>query len=222
MSTVIKSGTSTPTVQRIAFNLQDITRDADQYLEQVRLKAAQIVVEAQKQAETVRRRAEVEGRDTAMRTAQQVLEQRVGKEIETLTPALKQVIGELRDARQTWLQYWEKTAVHLSCKIAERITRRMLAASPEITVELIREALDMAAGSPRVEIHLNPANVKSLGDQLDRLIREFDGLATATIIADESVSPGGCRVQLQHGAIDQQFASQLARIEAELTAGNDE
>jgi len=42
-------------------------------------------------------------------------------------------------------------------------------------------------------------------------------LAPAEVIADQSISRGGCRVETPKGAIDQQFETQLARIAEELT-----
>jgi flagellar biosynthesis/type III secretory pathway protein FliH len=221
MSTVIKSGTSTETVQRIAFNLEDISQRAEGYVEQVRLKAAQIVVEAQKQAEVIRRKAEQEGKEAAMRAVEHVLDEKVGKRMETLLPALAQVVSDLADARQIWLQHWERAAVRLGCAIAERITRQRIERTPEITIELAREALQMAAGSSHVVIQLNPADVESLGSHVDRLVKEFGGIATAKVVGDAAIAPGGCRVETRHGAIDQQFSAQLARIEADLTSGND-
>jgi flagellar assembly protein FliH len=222
MSTVIKNGASAETVQRIAFNLEDISQRAEGYLDQVRLKAAQIVVEAQKQAEAVRRKAEQEGKDAALRAVERVLEEKVAKRMETLLPALAQVVRDLADARQAWLQQWERAVVRLGCAIAERITRQMVERTPEITVELAREALEMAAGSPHVEIQLNPADLESLGNQVDRLIKEFGGIATAQVVGDPAIAHGGCRIQTRHGTIDQQFSAQLARIEAELTSGNED
>src|SRR4029079_6632577 len=139
MSTVIKPGTSAQSVHRVAFNLEDISRQADQYLDQVRVKAAQIVVEAQKQAEAVRRQAETEGKQAAMRAAERVLDEKVGKRLESLLPALSLVVRELTDSRQTWLRHWEKSTVHLACAIAERISRRQLKVHPEITIALVRE-----------------------------------------------------------------------------------
>ena len=38
----------------------------------------------------------------------------------------------------------------------------------------------------------------------------------AEIIAEASVSPGGCRVETRFGTIDQTFEAQLARVEEEL------
>jgi flagellar assembly protein FliH len=42
-------------------------------------------------------------------------------------------------------------------------------------------------------------------------------LAGAELSGDPQISPGGCRVETQFGTIDQQFESQLKRIEEELT-----
>jgi flagellar assembly protein FliH len=222
MSTVIKSGNSPTSVQRVAFNLEDISQRANGYLDEIRIQAARIVVEAQKQAETVRRKAEEEGRQAAMRAAERVLDEKVSKKMESLLPAIRQMIDELADARQSWLKDWEKATVKLACAIAEKITRRQLEKHPDLTVELVREALEMAGGSPGVRIQMNPLDVESLGSQVQRLTQEFDRVATAQIVADENVAPGGCRLETRHGAIDQQFQAQLARIEAELTAGNED
>jgi flagellar assembly protein FliH len=221
MSTVIKSGTSAHAVQRVAFNLEDISQQANHYLDQVRVKAAQIVVEAQKQAETLRRKAEEEGQQAAMRAVERVLDEKVGKKLDSLLPALSQTIRDLADARQSWMQHWEKSVVRLACAIAEKITRRELSHQPAIAVELAREALEMAAGSPHIVVRLHPTDFESLSSHVERLVKEFAGTATAEIVADASVELGSCRVDTQHGTIDQQFSAQLARIEAELTSGNE-
>jgi flagellar assembly protein FliH len=221
MSTVIKSGTSTHAAQRVAFNLEDISQQAEAYLDQVRVKAAQIVVEAQKQADSLRRKAEQEGRQAALQAVERVLEEKVGKKLDSLLPALAQTIRDLADARQSWLSHWEKSVVRLACAIGEKITRRELTQHPQIAVELAREALEMAAGSPHVEIRLHPTDRESLSSQIERLVQEFAGTATAEIIADPAIEPGSCRVDTRHGSIDQQFKAQLERIEAELTGGNE-
>src|SRR5687768_3871129 len=160
MSRVIKSGNGVASIQRVAFNLEDISQQAGGYLDEIRIQAAQILVEAQKQAEGIRRKAEEEGRQAAARAAQLELDEKVGQKLESLLPALRQMIGQLSDARQTWLQDWERGTVKLACAIAEKIARRELERHPEVTVELVREALEMAAGSPSVRIRMNPTDVE--------------------------------------------------------------
>jgi flagellar assembly protein FliH len=222
MSTVIKNASQGNVAHRVAFNLEDISHQANNYLDQVRVQAAQIVVEAQKQADAVRRNAEEQGKQAAMSAVERVLDEKVGKRLESLLPALQQAIRDLADARQSWLQHWEKCAVRLSCAIAEKIIRRQIESHPEITIELVRESLEMSGGSPQIQIQMHPTDVETLGSQVERLVKEFGRVATAQIVADSSISLGGCRVETQHGTIDQQIEAQLARIEAELTGNNND
>ena len=51
------------------------------------------------------------------------------------------------------------------------------------------------------------------------LTSEMSSLGEAELIASPNVSRGGCYVETRFGTIDQQFESQLKRIEEELTAG---
>ena len=49
------------------------------------------------------------------------------------------------------------------------------------------------------------------------LIDAMSGLGGAEVTADAAIGRGGCRVETRFGTIDQQFESQLKRIEEELT-----
>jgi flagellar assembly protein FliH len=90
-----------------------------------------------------------------------------------------------------------------------------------VTLQLIREALEMSAGTSQVRIHLHPADHDTLSGQVDRLAKELRRIGPAEIVADAEITPGGCRIETVHGTIDQQFESQLARIVEELTRGNE-
>lgn len=216
MSTVIKAAATARPPQGIAFNFEDMTQQAKEYLDQVRLRAGQIVLDAQKEAEAIRRKAEEDGRQAAMRAAESVLDQKVGKRMETLLPALRKAGEEIQQAKQAWLGQWESSAVKLATMIAGRVVRREIARCPEITVALVREALQLAAGSSQIRVHLNPADHATLGAQIASIATELSRAAPAEIIADPAVTPGGCRVATKHGSIDQQIETQLARIEHEL------
>jgi flagellar assembly protein FliH len=220
MSTVIKSSLSGVKAQHIAFNFQDIAHQADTYLDDVRVKAAQIVVEAQRQADAIRRRAEEDGKQAAIKAAERVLDEKVGKKMETLLPALEKVIDDVKDAKNDWLRHWEASGVRLACAIAEKICRAELTRRPQIAVGLLREALALVAGTSRVRIHLNPADMDTMSGQISRLQEEFQSLGPAEVVADATISLGGCRVESMHGTVDQQFEVQLARIASELTIGN--
>ena len=222
MATIIRkdSPRETPTgraTQPISFSFTDIRGQANDYLGTVRAEAAKIVQEAHQQAEQIRRQAEIAGRRAAEAAVERVMDEKVGKRMLTLLPALEQLMREINDMRGALVAQWERSAVKVSSAIAQRIIRRELAHEPQITLDLITEALRFATGAAEITLHVNPTDYENLGTQISRLAESLAQLAPNEIVADPSISPGGCRVETQFGEIDQQIESQLKRIEEELT-----
>ena len=217
MSTVIKASGTNRAAEAGAFSFQDLNVKAETYLEQVRGQAAQILAQAQKDAMAVRQRAEEEGKRAAMTKVEALLDERIGKQMVTLMPALKQAVDKIVESRNQWLSHAEKSTVRLATAIAERVIRRELTRQPEITLDLVREGLEMAAGSAEVQVRLNPQDHAALAGQTRALAAELSRLGTPDIVADPAIEVGGCRIDTRFGSIDQQFQAQLARIEQELT-----
>ncbi len=213
MSTIIRATDKNRGIQCEAFNLGDMSIQADKYTEKIRAEAGKIVAQARKDAEAVRENARREGHEAAMRE----IEDFVRKELSTVLPALRQVIQDIKHAKQAWLTHWEGSAVHAAGAIASRLIRRELPEHPEIPLTLVREALQLAAGSAQLQIHLNVDDHKALGGQIQMLVDELAGLAEAELIPDPEITAGGCRVETEFGVIDQQFEAQLDRIEEELS-----
>jgi flagellar assembly protein FliH len=212
MSTIIRASDHGNVTNCAAFNFEDMAVRADQYLGGIRAQAARIVLKARDEAEAVRKSAEIQGRQAAV----EAVEEMVRKQLGTVIPALKQAARNIEDARHAWLAHWESGAVHLAAAIAKRLIRRELRGQPEITLTLVREGLELAAGSSQLRILLNPLDLQSLGNQARMLVDELSPHIEAEIEADPGVSPGGCRVETRFGVIDQQFEAQLQRIEEEL------
>lgn len=216
MSTVIKSHDPGRNSTGIAFNLDDVSVQARQYLEQVREQAAKLVQQAQAEAAAVRNKSEADGRAQAQRKVDELVEQRLKERLGALLPTLEATIREIEKSRQAWLTQWERSAIDLAARMAERVTRRELAAEPQISQALVREALELAAGSPEVRLHLNPADHAALAAFTQELTKSCARLAPTEIVSDPKVSPGGCRVETQFGSIDQTIEAQLARLVEEL------
>jgi flagellar assembly protein FliH len=216
MSTIIKATDRNRAVQTVAFNFDDMAARANQCLEAVRGEAAKLLSEAQQEAGALRERAEAEGRREGLAAIEHMADERLAQELTSLRPALQRAVQEIRDAKQAWLQHWEKSAIHVAAAIAARLIRRELSRDPQIAITLVREALELAAGSAQLKIRLNPADHANLHGQVQSVARELAPLAETELIADPHVTPGGCRVETRFGVIDQQFESQLARIEEEL------
>jgi flagellar assembly protein FliH len=213
MATIIRLADRPHGPHAVAFNFDDLTAQATDHLARASAEAAEIVAQARREADAIRRQAAEEGR----RAAAQAAEQMAAEQLSPVISALGQAAADLQHGKQAWLAHWESSAVHLAAAMAARIIRRELRRQPQITLTLVREALELAAGSPSVRLHLNPADHKKLETQVRALIGALAGLGDAEVTADAAVSRGGCLVETRFGAIDQQFESQLKRIEEELT-----
>ncbi len=203
--------------QPAEFNFDDMARRAEGYLQTVREQAETIVAEARQRAVQLEEQALEKARQTARAEAEQRLGERLHKELDKLLPIVKKTADEIGLAKHGWLNQWQRETVHLAVAIAERIIRRELGARPEITQDLVREVLELAAGSGQFKLHLNPDDVEAFGPWVEKLAAEMGELAPTDVVADEEISRGGCRVVTQFGAIDHSIEAQLARIEEELT-----
>jgi len=220
MAGIIKSGTllsDASGVHSVAFNFEDMSQKASRYLDTVRSQAEQILAEAKKRAEEITAQAKEAGRQAALTEAEQRVQVQLSENLETLLPAIRESVAAINYEKENWLKRWERDTVHLAVAIAGRVIRRELSQDPTISVELIREALQLAMGSGRLRLLLNPADFAALGDQAQQLSDEFSGLAPMDIVADESIRAGGCRVVSEFGTLDQNIDTQLQRIEDELT-----
>lgn len=221
MATIIRRNSERETasgrmVQPVSFNFSDIRDQATDYLDSVRQEAAKIVQEAHRQAEQVRRQSEAAGRKAAEAAIEKLLEEKVARRMESLLPVLDQLVAQINDTKGELLAEWERSAIRVATAIAERIVRRELAREPQISVEMIAEALRLASGSSEIVLHVNHADYEQLRPQLERVAKSVCQLAPTNIVADPAITPGGCQVRTRFGSIDQQIETQIKRIEQEL------
>jgi flagellar assembly protein FliH len=220
MATIIKSTSAAKSSPTIAYQLHDVSEQAQRCLDEARTQAEAIVNDANREAEHIRQMAQEDGLAAATRLAEAAVDEKIGQQIQTLLPALSGVIAKLSDARQAWLRHWERNTVGLAVRIAGRAIRRELARDPEITLGLIQEALELAAGSPHLKIMLNPDDFHSLGAQAKMLAGQLAAVAKTEIVPHESITIGGCRVETAYGVIDEQIETRLQRIASELIDDN--
>jgi flagellar assembly protein FliH len=202
--------------QAVAFNFEDMSQRAQQYLEQVKQQAEAVLKEAQNQAEQIRVNARVEGREQAMQQARQESHSHVEKQMQSVMPAVESAINDLVKQRDDWESHWEHQAVTLAIKIAEKIIRRELNQDPEIGKTWIRQALELISRQEQVTIELSPGDLESIQPQIEVLSQSLGRLAETHVVTSPQLQPGECRVLTRHGQIDQRLETQLDRIQSEL------
>lgn len=216
MATVIRSASKDAGIAGQAFNFDDIAKSAENYLDKVRAEAKQIVTQANVEAKKIRDQADREGLRSAMTKVDEICTEKVGQQMKTLAPAIEQVVRKIDEAKHSWITHWETRAVELAGAIAARVVRRELTQQPEITADLIREALELAAGSANIRLLLHPDDHATLGTNVQQIISATGKIGDTEVVADESIAPGGCRVETRFGVIDQSVSAQIDRITEEL------
>jgi flagellar assembly protein FliH len=215
MAAIIKASESSESTVEFAFD--DLGDPERSDLKNAGRRAAKMLAEAETQAAELYRQAEQQGRVAAQAAAQQVLDEKVVRRVDMLLPALRASVEEIRAAKAQWLAHWEKAALDVATAIAARVIRREVQQTPDITIGLVKEALELAGSGAEVQLRMHPDDLATLGSQVERLIAELGRLGEATIVADAEITRGGCRADTRFGSIDQQIESQLARIAQELT-----
>ena len=196
-----------------AFHFDDVGQS---YLDRVRGEAGRIVAIAREEAAAIRAKATEEGRQAAIEAAQATLRTRLDQQLATILAAMRQAAESIQHSRHTWQQHWEQHAVKLATAIAARLCRGELKRDPDITLAWVRESLEMAAGNAQIVLRLNPDDHAGLSAQVQAITRELEGLGEVKVVADPSITAGGCRVDTEFGSLDQQLEQQLARIQEEL------
>jgi len=216
MSRVLKAPPAPEAAALSAFAFDDLGDSARLQLSAARREAAELLAAARQEAERIRRQAEHDGRAGAESAIEQAIADRVAAQVATLLPALQRAVADIQVARAECLVRWEAAALGVATAIAARVIRREVAHAPEISLSLVREALELAAGSTDLQLRMHPDDVAALGPQVESLLGQLARRGREALIADAAITRGGCRVDTRAGSIDQQFEAQLARIEQEL------
>jgi flagellar assembly protein FliH len=213
---------------KVVFNFDDLRQRGDAYVETVRKQVGEMLTDAEAEVVTLRKSAHQlgfeEGQRDGLRNADESIQQRARQIAEktaadglaTALPALKSVADSLAVERDGWIADWESTAVRLAAAIAERLLGCQLRLKPELAREMIREALQLAIGAPRIRVHLHTDDAALLGRQATEVIRTLAACGEAEIVADNSLTRGGCLIETQHGQIDARIETVLDRLVAEL------
>lgn len=218
---------------RIAFNFEDLKQRCDDYIEQTRTKARQMLLDAEAETERIRKatvaEARTQGFDAGVAAAEAEwdrklrakAEQLAAESLDSVLPAMKQTADQMVAERDRWIAHWEAAGVRMSAAIAKRLIRRHIDADPSIVTGMLSEALQLAAGTPHLRLRLNQHDIDLLGGVAEEVVRSMATCKQAEILADNTIDPGGCIIETQHGTIDARIDTMLDKICDELVDGKE-
>ena len=173
--------------------------------------------EADEQAEILRQQgyAEgfVQGRAQAMLEAQRQINEFTSHQGQE---AARQFAALLESAR-TQMEDAEQTAAQgvldLACELARQVLRQEISTNPNVLLPVIREELGMLfSDSKGVLVKLNPLDLEVLQD----VLRDEFPNVSMTLLADPSISKGGCRMESAGTLVDGQLEKRWSRAIGQL------
>lgn len=103
--------------------------------------------------------------------------------------------------------------LEIACELARQVLRHEIASNPNVLMPVIREALGLLFADSRVvQIKLNPLDL----DVLQGLVREEFPNLNITLLADPSITKGGCLIECGGTVVDARLEKRWSRAVAQL------
>ncbi|WP_041313712.1 FliH/SctL family protein [Heliomicrobium modesticaldum] len=208
------------TVEAQAERVLEETRQAVQELMiQAREQANAIIAEARQSAAAVVAAAEQEGEAIRRRHAEEGYQFGVAQGLEAARQEAEAIVAEAwreaeaaRQAKAAYIDNTESEMVELAITIAEKILAHEIANRQDVVVHIAANALKKVRDMSAVILKVNPQDyplIQSIKPELMAMVR---GLRTLAVEQDETVSPGGCVIETNHGYVDARIDAQLEEV----------
>ncbi len=162
--------------------------------------------------EAIREEAYQKGRLEGKREGRSEVE----NELHTATQALAEALEQISRLRASLLDKSKEDMVRLVMAVARQVIQTEVEENGQIIVKTVTRALEAAVESDEYYIRLNPADLTRVKESEPLFLAAMKGLQNIHVIADESISRGGCRAESRAGDVDATLESQLEKIYAHL------
>ena len=200
-----------------------INAKAEDILASARAEAAELVEDAQVQAEALREAAWQEGFHSGKQEAKAATETELRREWNghkaALRAELDDLITQIISAREELWQRQEQEMVGLALDIARQVVKGEVTQNPEVVRQVISNAIRRITDKENVRIRVSVADAPRVKEMREELLEITDGLRHLEIIDDRRIGEGGCVIETNAGTIDAKIETQLAEVGRALGAG---
>jgi flagellar assembly protein FliH len=134
---------------------------------------------------------------------------------------LEDIVDKLRQSDEQREQQATERSTALAIGVAGRLIQREVKTSPEIVLELVRQAVSEFPVVEPLSVHLNPADMARLSsDSLGHRGRDLLSTShTVRWLSDPDIRSGGCLVEGVERVMDGRLLHNLERVLEALTDG---
>lgn len=160
--------------------------------------------------------AEKEAYQRGYEAGEKVGRETAEKRVEEVINNISHLLEGLRSLNRQIYEEGEVKIVALAICIAEKVIHSELKQNPEVIVNVVRAALKKVLDREMIKIKVNPKDFEILNRYRPELMASTNGKKGPTIEWDDSIMPGGCLIETNHGEVDARLDKQLEEISLEL------
>jgi flagellar assembly protein FliH len=192
--------------------IEQAKTQANEALEQAKQEATKIIGDAKLQAEELKTQAEKQGfaagHKEGLAKAKQEIEANLENSISILAQAEEERVRRIISS--------EAELLRLVTGIVEKVIGSELKSHPEQILSVVKGALSRVATANTITIKINPDDGRLIEENLPSLQEVFTEPKSIAIRPDQTIAPGDCFVETEHGKVDARIKSQLERIMNEI------
>ncbi|ABA88439.1 flagellar assembly protein FliH [Syntrophotalea carbinolica DSM 2380] len=156
--------------------------------------------------------------ETAFRQGREEALQEARQQLGHASDMLAQALEEVSRLRGSLLQNSSNDMLRLVMSIVRQVLHAETSVNPQIIIDTIEKALQMAVRSDHYHVRVNPADLETVTKHKPLFLASINGLQNLTFQADPNISSGGCLLESEIGDVDATIDGQLDLIHRSLLA----
>lgn len=183
---------------------EENSQTTEEILEQAQKQADELIARAEQNSEAIEQAAHEKG----LQKVEEIVQERVNENLNEIRENLSNTIENLTALETNIIEQLDDDLVKLALEIAKKVVRREVSIDREIALTLVQVSLKRLQDRTIAEVHLHPQDYAYVEANREKL--KFRG--SVELIADDSISIGGCLIHTETGDIDARLKSQFDEI----------
>ncbi len=210
------------------FSMKDIEAQAKGILMRAQQQAEQLLTAAQIEASELKDKAAVEGMiegrkeglvkgaEEGKKAGQQAALNENKQKLTQLINGLTKAAEDLNASRKQLEAGAMTEVIKLAVSIARRVTKQYGELDPNVLTANVSEAMKLVVHSTDVRIAIHPSQRDTLTSVLPQLKMKWPSLEHVSLVEDQSIAAGGCRIRSGQGEVNADLDIQVNKIAADL------
>jgi flagellar biosynthesis/type III secretory pathway protein FliH len=128
------------------------------------------------------------------------------------TQLVEDYLAEINNKNRLFFEETEKLITDLAVHLAGKIIGEAISAVPDVIKSNVEKCVELLAGSGDVIVKINPSDYELIKEHLPKLDQKYEGKYNFKVEPENSISRGGCLVEMGGSIIDGRIEVQYEKI----------